>query len=299
MTVTIVGQVATSDGCAQALSLAPGRDVPRLVRNVFAAPADEYRSVQPPTIWVDCDHDGAAIGEVVYIERQHGRVTIVGVAGDELPHVDGDIYLSPDITSNDDGTVRHDIELHAVAITRRPGTTGLPPITVVPGDLRDVAVRATWSNLTPKRELLERAAKYDRARAPDAPHRIAEPDRQRELAAVGAATPLDQLVNQRARTLTPSMYVDEPVSVRADVRARLFVCRTPPGREPNARLVWSGAPVGTHHPDAGADGAGFTAFAALSTGKADEALVLAADGVLDTCSVRRGLRGTWRVAELT
>jgi len=78
------------------------------------------------------------------------RLDLVAGVGDGVG-----VYFSPELTCNRE---RSDVVIESVALTGDPASIGLRPVTVIPGDLRDAGVRATWHNRTLCRPMLERAA---------------------------------------------------------------------------------------------------------------------------------------------
>ena len=112
-------------------------------------------------IRVDVDHE-RPIGQVKYLELgRNGYLTAVSVI-DGSALGEGPWYYSPEIVHRA-GT---DIELKALAVTRKPASVALPPLepfvgTTLAEAARGVVYKDGWAGT-----VVQRAAEYDRARKP-------------------------------------------------------------------------------------------------------------------------------------
>jgi len=178
--ITLVGQVTDALGHAEHRTLGWDGRTATEHRRFSSLPALEYRSIQPARIPVDLRHRGPALGEVVHLERTAGgsinAVAVVSGCPELVSPTIAPQYWSGEVTATGD---HRDIELVGLGIVEAPAIRGLQPITVLCGDVRDVAWRQTWHNRTPQRELLERAAATIQRRAVEGgPMRIVELDQR-------------------------------------------------------------------------------------------------------------------------
>ena len=77
---TVYGVLVDAIGHASTEVVRQGAGGPELRHVGWASPAAEFRAIQPDKVTVDIDHDGYSRGEVVYLERNRGRLWAVGVA---------------------------------------------------------------------------------------------------------------------------------------------------------------------------------------------------------------------------
>jgi hypothetical protein len=127
--ITIVGVVADALGAAVQWVGVPvnGRSRNFDVKREFTStPSTEYRSVQAAEIAVDVDH-GPRVGAVKYLERTERR--LYAVCEIDGARLEGPLYFSPEIHHYGG----RDIELRALAVTQRPASIALGPITRTPG----------------------------------------------------------------------------------------------------------------------------------------------------------------------
>ena len=124
---TCFGVLASADGHAYRTELEQRGGRAELRTRAWASPAGRYRSVQDPSIPVDRDHDGRAVGQVVYLERDRydrihavahvrddvGPVTLVEV-GDEVVPVETEMYWSASVLQDDQND---DLLLRSAALT--------------------------------------------------------------------------------------------------------------------------------------------------------------------------------------
>lgn len=162
--MTVVGVIADRVGAAAQWETVaanhPGRNFD--VRHVFSSvPSTEYRSVQAGVagmIRVDIDH-GRVVGEVKHLElRQDGKlyaVTEIDATGLDQ----GPWYFSPEILHRNG----RDIELRAVAVTKKPASVALGPIEAFPGTLHQVASTIVYQDGYAG-QLIKRADETDRKR---------------------------------------------------------------------------------------------------------------------------------------
>lgn len=164
---TCFGVLATKDGCGSGA----GR--------YWSTPAGRYHEVQEQTILIDRDHDGRAVGEAVYLERDRkGRLWLVahvddhvlpvtGVrVGTELRHVATPLYWSASRIGDDvNGYV-----LTSVSLTVSPARVGArsrgEAVSFLPGELDCRSAPNRWNLDDRTRGLLLRAAEAVRFRNP-------------------------------------------------------------------------------------------------------------------------------------
>jgi hypothetical protein len=114
---------------------------------------------------------GRKVGELLYLERdRHDRLVAVARADSNLLGACA-WYFSPGVRHRSDGT---EIRLCELALTRRPASVSLPPVTVLEGDLAQLT-RQRFGIDPSRRKLLERAAGSVRL---DGPLYIREHDEQ-------------------------------------------------------------------------------------------------------------------------
>jgi HK97 family phage prohead protease len=137
----------------------------------WSTPSALLRSVQNPVIPVDIEH-GQVCGQVIYLERRHGQVWVVGHVSDdvsphvpvrvgtELRHVETDFYWSVSRI----GAPEHGYVLDSVALTASPARVSARPVTFLDGNAAMAASKSTdWH----ERDLLKRAYDYDLRRHGD------------------------------------------------------------------------------------------------------------------------------------
>jgi hypothetical protein len=150
-----------------------------------AAAACEYRSRQASSIAVTKEHDERqVIGEVLFLEQCHDEpLWAVCEVDDNALDPELRFWYSAQVRGPMQDNVIRDIELTAIGVTRRPAGLAQSPIELVAGGLTPW----TWSNATPRRKLLERAAQYQRTHRRFGAHEIARP-----AARLGAGMWLDE-----------------------------------------------------------------------------------------------------------
>jgi hypothetical protein len=138
----------------------------------------EHRVPRHPTgpLGVTVEHRGAERGQAVYLERtQDDSILAIAVVNgiDWMLAPSAPImFFSPELVFGSRGT---DVEVRGVALVERPAPVGLPKVTVIPGDLRDITVQMKWSNRTAHRALMQRAAEACRRRRSGSPLVIEDP----------------------------------------------------------------------------------------------------------------------------
>ena len=128
MTQIAVGILASKDGLAYN---------PETRQRAWSNPGDGYRSVQDPSVPIDREHDGRAVGELVYLELDpHGSLWAIGHVDDHVTataHVqvggenvalDHDLYWSSRTIRDDDGQAVID----SVALCLRSARLGAWPV---------------------------------------------------------------------------------------------------------------------------------------------------------------------------
>ena len=159
MRAVVVGLVVDELGLCTSVTLEQRGGLPELSKRYFVRAAGEYRSRQPETIFVDLEHD-RVLGRVAYLERTAGvGLFAVAVIHDvtRLP-VDGELFYSPATSAYINGAVGTDITLDGLALVAKPGTVSQRPVSVIPGELRDVARRPHL--LGKSAALIQRAAAH-------------------------------------------------------------------------------------------------------------------------------------------
>jgi hypothetical protein len=172
--VIIIGQVATADGASLRRSAqlsASGRGFTEH-RDLYCAPAAEYRAAQPSYIGVDVDHEGRYVGQVLYLAlRGRGLFAVLDVADDTVNTLPERFHLSAEFTGERRSNRFTDIQLDAVAIVERSASVGTDAARIVQGTIDDAHLHAVND---PHRKILAQAAAYDRQRRyrPAQPHLI-------------------------------------------------------------------------------------------------------------------------------
>jgi hypothetical protein len=137
VSTVIVGAVLDALGLAQSHGLVQGRDYPEVRTRSWATPATQLRSQQPRS-WLNLDHDRSArLGPVRWLERDEAQ-TCWAVCTSDLDVPDGPWYFSAETTSTRAG---EDVELTGIGLVVASAQTGLQPVVVLPGDLRDYRLR--------------------------------------------------------------------------------------------------------------------------------------------------------------
>jgi hypothetical protein len=130
---------------------------------------------------VDVNHD-RPVGEVKYLELGRSGKLAAVCEIDAAGLDQGPWFFSPEILHRRG----KDIELRAVAITKKPACIALGPITAHPGTLADAArtivYQDGWEGM-----LIQRAAEYDRARKRGEP--LTVHDRNPRTASAALASP--------------------------------------------------------------------------------------------------------------
>jgi len=198
MSVTIFGVIADKYGHCHWKQYGPeilGGYIDPRCDDVFAAyPAADYDDVQPAHLPVEFDHDGHRRGEVHYLERSHDQLYAVAVIYDPyLPEDFADTRHYWSSTTNQPPGAP--LKMTELSITERPASVALPPVHVIPGDIR----YRGWSCGQP--HLIRRAVDEGRRRRPG-PLRIAEPHAPRVVERIAPRT-----VPASARN-GPAMLVD-------------------------------------------------------------------------------------------
>lgn len=165
---TVFGELFTADGLATTQVLVQGPSRPEVRRHHWASPASELRAIQAEHVPIDLSHDGRPRGELVHLERRHGRVFAVGHidtdvtattavrVGDHTVHLETDLFWSAERRSTEDF---RDLILDSVALVPATARLSAQPVTILPGALDHRAAPRRW-NLPSgyPRDLLERAA---------------------------------------------------------------------------------------------------------------------------------------------
>jgi len=184
MTVTIHGVIADKTGHCLWHEYGPeilnGYISPRCETRFAAYPADDYDDVQPAHLPVQIDHDGQRRGEVIYLERAHDQ--LYGVAVIDRPYepedFDGTRHYWSSTTAQHPG---QPLRMTELSLTEHPASVALPPVHVIPGDIR----YRGWSYGQP--HLIRRAVDEGRRRRPG-PLRIAEPHAPRVVERIAPRT---------------------------------------------------------------------------------------------------------------
>jgi HK97 family phage prohead protease len=166
VTSTVFGIVSDPLGAASKEVVEQGPRGPQLRTAVWATPAADVRTVQG-RIPIDRNLDGVEIGELVYLERRHGRLWAVGQidaevdpavrvrVGQQTVRLAHDLYWSATRTSGPDW---RDIEISSIALTAFPCRVAARPLTILPGALDHRRAPDRWQLDSVQRELLTRAA---------------------------------------------------------------------------------------------------------------------------------------------
>lgn len=171
MTRSVYGELCSPDGVAAAQELVQGSNGVELRQRSWATPAAEIRSVQARWIGIDRDHDGRWFGEIIHLERRHGRIFAVGKIDDDAPlttavkvgdkvvNVETPLYFSIERTHHGEGFT--DIEINGVGIVASTARLSARPITIRDGNAHAAGYLSTDHQA---KELLKRAADTDRRR---------------------------------------------------------------------------------------------------------------------------------------
>jgi hypothetical protein len=138
--------------------------------------AHSYRELSmelpPGGLEVDCDHDGVAIGEVVYAELSDGepqRLRVVAVVDDRLESAlrERSVYFSPLMEMVGDGVHERSYiaragEVIGLSLTLETKRVGASPVEWRAGDVRDPVSRGSWPLSWAQTTLLERSSQVGR-----------------------------------------------------------------------------------------------------------------------------------------
>jgi hypothetical protein len=144
----------------------------------WETPASRIAPVQESPLPIDRNHDGVAVGQVVYLERQRGGLWAIGhvsdevgpfvlvdVAGESVP-VETPLYWS---ATRSNPALGDEIDLYGLSLTPSPCQTAAKPVRFQDGQLRD---RSSWLIDSFERGLLGRAYEYDMRRRHRDPLRV-------------------------------------------------------------------------------------------------------------------------------
>ena len=120
--------------------------------------ADQFDTRQPDSIPIDISHAGAALGEVIYLER-HQNLTAVAVLNLEPEEITafGPVKMSTTTATNrSNGSV----QLRSIAVVKSAdaAAVGLSPIQWISGDIRKGALNVLGIGQIPP--VLKRAAEH-------------------------------------------------------------------------------------------------------------------------------------------
>lgn len=148
----VLGQLASADGASFQRG---GYET----RSIYMAPARSYRRTQPTHIPIDINHDGDAVGEVLFLtHRDHGLFAVGEIDDDVAEMLPERCYLSAEAEGrwNEQTLTYNDLELTGAALVAESATVYKAPVTKMVGTIDD----AHLYHHNPHRALLREAADY-------------------------------------------------------------------------------------------------------------------------------------------
>jgi HK97 family phage prohead protease len=213
--VTVSGVVADADGlCGWQLcsaSTLPDGTLRASKQSVWREdPSADYANEQPSAIPILLDHDRTRrIGEVVHLERRHGKLFAVGLLDLEYEAVEG---MELRWSSGTDGTKRP-FRITELSLTSNPASVALPAVAFRPGELSHAI---TYPG---NRELLNRAITTRKRRAKGDPIWIDDPELP-DIAAAGVGVLLER--SATVDHISTAQRLVELVAVPYDVEAKVY-----------------------------------------------------------------------------